>query len=290
MNPFKLPETRRPGADTPDPLAVAAGLSSSRLGGRQARVDGANKEVVLLNGGDDDVVEAPPLTMIGPKSEEVTKKWRFWKRPNKRTQELIKLREGCENISGVMSEVRNHIESANEDRQLLRKTLSPLPLAVDGLRRVGDNQRRTHEILENLNECVERTNNKDAVFFKAMDRLNEGMGTMDMVVVGMGRTFSSIERNSKASMATLDKLAERIDSSDRFMESAFKQMKESEKDFTNFVDANSRRSAIVTVTICALMTLGITMLAYTMSRPADPVVPVENVSVPLAKAETPGND
>jgi hypothetical protein len=290
MNPFKLPETRRPGTDAPNPLAAAAGLPSSRLGGRQTGGDGVNQEVVLLNDGDDDVVEAPPLTMIGPKAERPTKDWKFWKRPNKRTQELIKLREGCESISGVMLEVRNHIESANEDRQLLRKTLSPLPLAVDGLRRIGDNQRRTHEILENLNECVERTNEKDAVFFKAMDRLNEGMGTMDMVVVGMGRTFSSIERNSKASTATLDKLAERIDSSDRFMESAFKQMKESEKDFTNFVDANSRRSAIVTVTICALMTLGITMLAYTMSRPAAPVAPVENVSAPSANAETPGND
>lgn len=279
MNPFKLPETRRPGSDAPDPLAEAAGLPSSRLGGRQNGGEGMNDEVVLLNDGDDEVVEAPPLTMIGPKPEKVEKTWKFWRRPNKRTQELIKLREGCENISGVMSEVRDHIQSANEDRQTLRKTLSPLPLAVDGLRRVGDNQRRTHEILENLHECVERTNEKDAVFFKAMDRLNEGMGTMDMVVVGMGRTFSSIERNSKASTATLEKLAQRIDSSDRFMETAFKQMKQSEKDFTNYVDHNARRSAIVTVTICGLMTLGITMLAYTLSRPVAPVVvPAENIS------------
>ena len=39
------------------------------------------------------------------------------------------------------------------------------------------------------------------------------------------------------------------------------------------MDGNAKRSAMVTVTICALMTLGITMLAYTMSRTAPPVVP-----------------
>ena len=240
-------------------------------------------------------VEAPPLTMIEPgmrkkrareevavvsDRKKVTKGWKFWKRPSKRTLEVAELKRGCDEITGVMGAVKEQLETANNDRELLRKTLSPLPLAVDGLRRVGDNQRRTHEILEGLQRCVDRTSEKDAVFFKAMDRLNDGVSTMDMVVVGMGRTFSSIERNSKASSATLEKLASRIDASDRFMESAFDHLKKTEKDFTNYVDGNARRSAIVTVTICGLMTLGITMLAYTLSRNplVAPEVPVEEAA------------
>ena len=69
------------------------------------------------------------------------------------------------------------------------------------------------------------------------------------------------------------RLAARIDASDRFMEAAFDRFQETEKQFTTYVDGNAKRSAMVTVTICALMTLGITMLAYTMSRTATPVVP-----------------
>lgn len=205
------------------------------------------------------------------------KSWKFWKRSDQRMEELQELRKGCEEISGVMGSIRDHLAVAAQDRQIMHKTLSPLPLAVDGLRRVGDNQRRTHEILEGLQGCVERTEQKDAIFFKSMDRLGDAMSTMDMVVVGMGRTFSSIERNSKASTAALEKLAARIDASDRFMETAFSQMKESEKEFTAYVTTNSRRSAMVTITICALMTLGITMLAYTLSQTSTVEMPILNI-------------
>jgi hypothetical protein len=285
----------------PEPMKAAAGLSSSRGTGTEVeRWLPDNDEATSLAGVEE--VEAPPLTMIepgvkkrqrmeestspsasspsassAPARKKVTKGWKFWKRPSKREMELAELRRGCAQITGVMGAVQEQLETANNDRDLLRKTLSPLPLAVDGLRRVGDNQRRTHEILEGLQECVNRTAEKDAVFFKAMDRLNDGVSTMDMVVVGMGRTFSSIERNSKASTATLEKLAARIDASDRFMESAFDHLKKTEKQFTNYVDANARRSALVTVTICGLMTLGITMLAYTLSHnPTEmPAIPGE---------------
>lgn len=294
MNPFTLPDSRRPGVEPVDPMSAAVGLSSTRFVGRGAEQIIEEPEISL---DDLEEVEAPPLTMIGPgaekKEEEVTrtKGWKFWQRPSKRSMELSELRKGCEEISGVMGAVRDQLETANEDRQLLRTTLSPLPLAVDGLRRVGDNQRRTHEILEGLQECVERTAQKDTVFFQAMDRLNDGMSNMDMVVVGMGRTFSGIERNSKASTAMLEKLASRIDSSDRFMESAFTKLKESEKDFTDYVDESSRRSAMVTIGVCALMTLGITMLAYTLSNnnTRGPVVPAEPSAV-VAPAVPEGNE
>jgi hypothetical protein len=289
MNPFIVPESRRPGVEPNEPKAMV-GMTPSRMAHVEQAVPRRFDPEIPLGLDGEEEVEAPPLTMIRPgmrkKREEVmqvsrpktvTKGWKFWKRPSKRTQELMELKKTSAEISGVMGAVRDHLETANNDRELLRKTLSPLPLAVDGLRRVGDNQRRTHEILEGLQRCVERTAEKDAVFFQAMDRLNDGMSTMDMVVVGMGRTFSSIERNSKASSATLEKLAARIDASDRFMESAFDRFQATEKQFTSYVDTSARRSALVTVAICALMTLWITMLAYTLSRPPGgvPVVPIE---------------
>src|SRR6056297_68335 len=190
MNPFIVPKSDRPGVE-PAESRRAAGLPSTEMVGREFEERGVEPEINLGVDGEEEV-EAPPLTMIGPglrrkqREEEraathavakprrkVTKGWKFWKRPSKRTREMMALQRGCDEMTGMMGAVKDELKTANKDREMLRKTLSPLPLAVDGLRRVGDNQRRTHEILEGLQQCVERTAEKDSVFLKAMDHLND---------------------------------------------------------------------------------------------------------------------
>ena len=82
--------------------------------------------------------------------------WKFWARPGRRALELEELRRGCERLEGVMGSIRDEMVSAKSDRAQLNKTLSPLPVAVAGLQRVGETQARTNKVLGGVKECLER--------------------------------------------------------------------------------------------------------------------------------------
>jgi hypothetical protein len=146
----------------------------------------------------------------------------------------------------------------------LNKTLSPLPLAVDGLKRVADGQEQTNVVLKKVGDSLDRAEEKDKVFFKTMDRMGDTMSTMDMTVVGMGKTFSSIERTSKQSVDTMQRLSERLTESDRFLKETFERLRQAEQEYGDYMRTNARRSAMVTMTLCALLTLGIAVLAHTL--------------------------
>ena len=119
-----------------------------------------------------------------------------------------------------------------------------------------------------VKESLERGEEKDALFFKTMDRFGDTLSTMDRTVLGMGRTFSGIERTGRQSVRSMERLGERMDASDRFLERAFVRLRETEREFAEHMVVSSKRAAFVTVTICLLMTVGIGILAHTLGGAA----------------------
>ena len=236
------------GADVREGEGEAERLAMERVGGRTRRL-GRGK------------------TAEGRKIEEKKEKkgrWKFWKWPSRRSREIEEFRRGYEQIAGMVGSIRDEMVIAKDDRAGLKRSLSPLPVAMAGLKRAGENQEQTIEVLGGVKECLERAEGKDAEFFKTMDRFGDTLSTMDMVVVGMGRTFSSIERTSKQSARSMERLGERLDASDHFLEQAFVRLRETERDFAEHMVVSSKRSAFVTVTVCLLMTVGIAVLAHTL--------------------------
>ena len=229
----------------------------------------------VLKGGVTDRLERDRQEKSGAVQPAVKgrRSWRFWKRPSRRSRELEELRKGCDRLAGVMGSIREELVVAKSDRAQMNRTLSPLPVAVKGLQQVGETQARTNKVLGGVKECLERAEEKDAVFFKTMDRVGDTMSHMDMAVVGMGRTFSSVERTSKQSVRTMERLSERLDASDRFLEEAFTRLRDTEQEFAQHMVGSSKRSAFVTVTLCLLLTAGIAFLAHTLGG-ANPYVTV----------------
>ncbi|MFP6865442.1 MAG: hypothetical protein VCA35_05830, partial [Roseibacillus sp.] len=129
----------------------------------------------------EDKIEIAAVERVEPERElAVTEsrpapRWKFWKRPRKRDQQLETLRQGASEMVGLMRSIRDHLEDEGGARKGLRRSLSPLPLAVESLKSMSESQADTGRVLGELRTTIERRAEKDTLVIKSLNRIGNTM-------------------------------------------------------------------------------------------------------------------
>ena len=204
----------------------------------------------------------PPLSEItepAPPAKVKAAGWKFWKRPSKREQQLAALRQGCDEMVGLMQSMKTTLEQSQQERIGVKASLSPLPVAVASLRTLSKTQEKTGEILEELKTCVEQSAARET-------RVADSLGTFNDTMASVGRTFVGLEKRSDRSIDALQKLTQRVEESDRMFNELYQRLRESEYEFAEQLGRASQRGAFAAVSACALLSLAIIFITVTMNQ------------------------
>lgn len=186
-------------------------------------------------------------------------RWMFWKRPSKREQQMAVLKEGCEEMVGLMRSMKATMEQTQQERVGVKASLSPLPVAVASLRSLSKTQEKTGEILSELKTCVEQSARRET-------RVAESLGTFNETMASVGRTFLGLEKRSERSLDAMQQLSRRVEESDRMFKEIFDRMQSSEHEFSEQMARASQRGAFATVSACALLSLAIIFMTVSMNQ------------------------
>lgn len=186
-------------------------------------------------------------------------RWKFWKRRNHKEQQLEVLRQGCNEMVGVMRSMKEEIELGREERVGVKTSLSPLPVAVASLQSLSKTQEKTGEILSELKTCVERSGEREYDVAHSLSTFNDSMATV-------GRTFVGLEKRSERSVDALQRLNKRIEESDKLHQAMFDRLRDSEHEFAEQMGRSSQRGAFAMVSACAIMSLAIVFMTVSLNQ------------------------
>jgi hypothetical protein len=189
-------------------------------------------------------------------------RWKFWKRPSKRDRQLETLRQGASEMVGLMRSIRDHLEAERGDREGLCKTLSPLPVAVASLKSMSEHQADAGRVLGELRTTMQRRADHDTVMIESLNRIGETMGRVDETFHQMDRTLAGIDRSNQRSLGTLQKLGERVEDSDRFLNETFARLREAEREFIDYVGRSSRRSGFAMMALCSILLMSVVAVGF----------------------------
>ena len=223
----------------------------------EAVVERVTAEPVLLQ---TELIEEPPAPVAVKKA--APKRWMFWKRRDRRDEQLQVLRQGTSEMVGLMRSIRDHLESEHRDRQELSESLSPLPVAVESLQSMSESQVHTGRMLGELKNSMERSAEKDGYLLKSLNRIGETMTSVDKTFSEMDRTLGDFDKSNQRSLQTMEQLGERVEESDRFMNETFVRLRDAEKEFTDYVARASRRGTFAMVSVCTMLMCSIVAVGF----------------------------
>ncbi len=203
-------------------------------------------------------------------------RWKFWRRPSRRDQQLETLRQGASEMVGLMRSIRDHLELERGERQGLHETLSPLPVAVESLRSISEHQADTGRVLGELRTTIERRAQKDAILLNSLNRIGDTMSNVDETFGQMDQTLSGLNQSNQRSVETMQKLGERVTDSDRFMNETFARLRDSEREFTDHVSKASRRSSFAMLAVCSILLLAVMAVGFMFKENRELLFAVQN--------------
>lgn len=246
------------------PLPAASGPVADELPARPV-------ETLLPDDGPgEDVAVARP--------QPVRSRWKFWRRRSARDEQLAILREGCVEMVGLMRSIRDHLQEERMDRSDLKRSMAPLPLAMESMQRMRENQEQTGMMLGELTSHVARSADTEKLLVGSFDRFADTMVNTNETLGQMSRSLDSSGQASRQSLLALQALGQRLGESDRFVGETVARLSDAEHQFAGLVDTVSRRSAAVTVMLCGLLGISLGALAYSFTE--GPRVLVESASLP----------
>lgn len=202
------------------------------------------------------------VTEEEPVREPAPPRWMFWKRPSKRDQQMDTLRHGAAEMVGLMRSIRDHLEEETADRKGLKQSLSPLPVAVENLKKMSEHQADTGKVLGELRESIDRRSEKDAVMIKSLSRIGNTMSNVEEAFGLMDRTLHGIDRSNQRTVSTMQKLGQRVTDSDRFMNETFERLRDAEREFTEIITKNSRRSSYGMMALCSILMVSVVAVGF----------------------------
>jgi len=189
-------------------------------------------------------------------------RWKFWKRPNKRDRQLDTLRQGATEMVGLLRSIRDRLEGEHSDRKGLMKTLTPLPVAVESLQSMSECQAETGRTLTGLRKTLEQRAEKDGLMIRSLDRMGHTMTHVEETFEKLGKTLTGMDQASQLSAKNMELLGERVSDSGRFMNESFVQLREAERDFTNYLSRTSRRSGMAMAAVCSLLVVSVVAVGF----------------------------
>ncbi|NNC88747.1 MAG: hypothetical protein HKN82_09855 [Akkermansiaceae bacterium] len=188
--------------------------------------------------------------------------WKLWRRgPSPREQQLAVLQQGCSEMVGLMRSIRDHLHHEHSEREGTKKSLSPLPLAMESLNTMKESQAQTGVMLGELTTHVARSRKNDEMLLSSFERFNTTMGGAAETFGSMDRTLKTFEKTNHRSLQTMQALGQRVEESDRFLGETFARLRDSEREFSERLGKSAKRSALATVSMCALLSVTVAILA-----------------------------
>ncbi len=245
--------------ETSKPKAVIAEARSegSQEGeGAESRQGDGSSVLARVERLDRDAEDATEATIpTGPR-------WKFWKRPNKGDRQLETLRQGATEMVSLMRSIRDHLEGEHRDRKGLMKTLTPLPVAVESLQSMSERQAETGRTLTGLRKTLEQRAEKDGLMIRSLDRMGHTMTHVEETFEKLGKTLSGMDQANQLGAKNMELLGERVSDSGRFMNESFVQLREAERDFTNYLSLTSRRSGMAMAAVCSLLVVSVVAVGF----------------------------
>ncbi len=189
-------------------------------------------------------------------------RWKFWKRPSRHDEQLEALRQGATEMVGLMRSIRDHLEGEHHDRDGLIKSLSPLPSAVESLQSMSGRQDETGRTLEGLRKTLEQRAKGDGLVLRSLDRMGNTMSHVEETFGQLDRTLAGMDESNQHTARNMEMLGERVADSGRFMNESFVQLLEAERDFTDFISRNSRRSGLGMAAVCSLLAMSVVAVGF----------------------------
>lgn len=194
--------------------------------------------------------------------EPAPPRWMFWKRRSKRDEQMETLRQGAAEMVGLMRSIRDHMNEESTDRKGLKESLSPLPVAVEHLKEMSAHQADTGKVLGELRDSIDRRAEKDAMMVKSLNRIGNTMSHVEETFGLMDRTLHGIDRSNQRTVSTMQKLGQRVTDSDRFMNETFERLRDAEREFTEFITKNSRRSNYGMMALCSILMVSVVAVGF----------------------------
>ena len=200
---------------------------------------------------------------VGKESPPVPR-WKFWKRPSKREQQLDTLRQGATEMVDLMRSIRDHLEAGggNIDRDGILKSLSPLPTAVESLKSMSDRQAETGRTLEGLHKTLEQRANRDGLLLRSLNRMGTTMSHVEETFGQLDRTLSGMDQSNLTTARNMELLGDRVADTGQFMNESFAQLRDAEREFTSYISRSTRRSGIAMVAVCSLLVISVLAVAF----------------------------
>ena len=200
---------------------------------------------------------------VGKESPPVPR-WKFWKRPSKREQQLDTLRQGATEMVDLMRSIRDHLEAGggNIDRDGILKSLSPLPTAVESLKSMSDRQAETGRTLEGLHKTLEQRANRDGLLLRSLNRMGTTMSHVEETFGQLDRTLSGMDQSNQTTARNMELLGDRVADTGQFMNESFAQLRDAEREFTSYISRSTRRSGIAMVAVCSLLVISVLAVAF----------------------------
>lgn len=219
-------------------------------------------------------------------------RWRFWKRPRKRDLQLDTLRQGAAEMVSLMRSIRDHLEGEQGEREGIRRSLSPLPLAVESLKSMSENQANTGKVLGELRTTIERRAEKDTVFIKSLNRIGSTMANVEETFSLMDRTLSGMDQSNLQAAKSMENLGERVSESGRFMSETFARLRDAEREFTDHITRSSRRGNFAMMGLCSILLLSVMAVGFMFKENRELLTAVQNngalvVQVPIREHPAP---
>ena len=239
------------------PRAVEADMPDQDSGGLEGVVKPGREEPSVLGKlerlDDGDGRESTPVP-----------RWKFWKRPSKREQQLDTLRQGATEMVDLMRSIRDHLEAGGGtiDRDGILKSLSPLPTAVESLKSMSDRQAETGRTLEGLHKTLEQRANRDGLLLRSLNRMGTTMSHVEETFGQLDRTLSGMDQSNQTTARNMELLGDRVADTGQFMNESFAQLRDAEREFTSYISRSTRRSGIAMVAVCSLLVISVLAVAF----------------------------
>lgn len=237
------------------PKAVMAELpDATSVDGSQGVGSGAGGSSVLA--------KVERLARPGADEGKVVPRWKFWKRSRKREEEIDTLRRGATEMVDLMRSIRDHLEGGHADRDGILKSLSPLPTAVESLKSMSDRQAETGRTLEGLHKTLEQRANRDGLLLKSLNRMGTTMSHVEDTFGKLDRTLLGMDQSNQNTARNMELLGDRMADTGQFMNESFAQLRDAEREFTNYISQSARRSGIAMVAVCSLLVLSVVAVGF----------------------------
>ena len=237
------------------PKAVMAELpDATSVDGSQGVGSGAGGSSVLA--------KVERLARPGADEGNVVPRWKFWKRSRKREEEIDTLRRGATEMVDLMRSIRDHLEGGHADRDGILKSLSPLPTAVESLKSMSDRQAETGRTLEGLHKTLEQRANRDGLLLKSLNRMGTTMSHVEDTFGKLDRTLLGMDQSNQNTARNMELLGDRMADTGQFMNESFAQLRDAEREFTNYISQSARRSGIAMVAVCSLLVLSVVAVGF----------------------------